>query len=103
MAPGNVSLIAASPSQLTFSWTPVTHSCSAVNYTLTTSLGCGDCSTTTSSPSATCIIDPLQPTDSEGHTCTVSVQAVVCDNILGEPSAMSTFRLKGKLKHHCGN
>ena len=84
-----MTLTDATPHQLTFSWTAVVHECPSVNYTLTTS-SCGDCPSTIDTPTTTCRIQPGEP-----RTCIASVQAVVCDGILGEPSMASTFRLKG--------
>ena len=54
---------------------------------------CGNCPTRAISTSANCSIERLLP--NEERMCSVSVQAVVCDNVHGEQSNLTTVRLAG--------
>ena len=67
--------------KLTFTWKGASESCPAVNYKILSN-NCGDCPHTVNSSFVTC------STLSTGlaFICTFTVQAVVCDNILGQAS-----------------
>ena len=95
--PRNIS-ITISPDQLIFIWSPVTHNCSAITYNIISAPDCGNCQSTTNSTSATCIIQRLVP--NEERICTVRVQAIVCDNIQGKESDLTTIKLAGRPYKH---
>ena len=86
-----MSLTGATPSELMFNWSSVTHDCAALHYDIFTS-GCGDCPTIANGTNATCSIQQLQP--NEVRSCNFSVRAVLCDSMLGQ-SSEAIFRLKG--------
>ena len=90
--PDNISLSGASPSKLVFEWSSVTHDCSALNYNIMTSTGCGTCPTSASSNTATCSIHRLQP--NEVRLCSFRVQAVLCNSTSGQ-LGNANFTLKG--------
>ena len=92
LSPSNVSLIEATPGHLVFSWTSVTHECSAITY-IFDATNCGVCPTATNTTTATCSTPVLQSNDA--RICTVSVRAVVCNDVEGEQSNLATIRLKG--------
>ena len=76
-SPSNISLTKASHERLTFSWTPVTHSCSALHYIIN-SEDCGDCPSTANTTTVDCFIEQLQPNDIT--KCIISVRAALCEN-----------------------
>ena len=91
--PTNISLVKASPSELMFKWSSVTHDCSALHYDIMmTSTDCGNCPMIVNHTTAICAIQKLQP--NEVRMCSFRVQAVLCDNIFGQ-SGEASFRLKG--------
>ena len=72
------------------------HNCSvAYNFSAT---DCGDCPTIINSTSANCLLQRLKL--SQEHTCTVSVNTVVCEDFHGEQSNPITVRLAGIIKVH---
>lgn len=91
--PQNISLVGASPSELTFKWDPVTHNCSALHYNIMmTGASCGSCPMITNSTTVTCLIQQLQ--QNEVRLCTFRVQGVLCGNISGQPNE-ANFSLRG--------
>ena len=74
----------------------MTHSCSSLHYTIT-SEDCGDCPSIANTTTVDCSIKQLQLTDVV--LCRFSVQAVICETVVGESSNTSTFLLKGIYTH----
>ena len=75
--------------ELTFSWSPVAPDCPAVHYNILAS-NCGTCSTITSYTTITCANVPT-----DGSTCILAVQTVVCGNVTGNFSDSVRGTLKG--------
>lgn len=71
----------------------MTHECSTIQYNIS-SMGCGDCPTVTNTNIAECSIRHIQPILNE-ILCSFSVQAVVCDGIVGGRSNLTEVRLNG--------
>lgn len=93
-SPSNISLTKASHERLTFSWTPVTHSCSALHYIIN-SEDCGDCPSTANTTTVDCFIEQLQPNDIT--KCIISVRAALCENNNSSHGNLSSrsFLLRG--------
>lgn len=75
--------------QLTIAWSPVIRNCPSVNYNIIAT-NCGTCPSITAQTTVTCtgfVID--------GRSCTVSVEPVVCGNVLGFTTT-TTVNLRGQ-------
>ena len=92
--PVNVSLTRANSTSLSFSWDPVSPSCSTIFYNIS-STNCGLCPQSTSSTSATCSI--MEQLSSEATTCSFTLQSVACDNIASANGDTVTAILKGTM------
>ena len=94
-SPSNISMTKASHERLTFSWTPVTHSCSALHYIIN-SEDCGDCPSTVNTTTVDCfMIEQVQPNDIT--KCIISVRAALCENNNSSHGNLSSrsFLLRG--------
>ena len=76
-----------------FAWSSSSHNCPALQYNVISS-NCGDCPSTTAANSVTCSNVRVRSTPLV-NTCTHIVQAVVCNEVLGAPSAPITILIKG--------
>ena len=90
--PSNIKL-AYNKGRLMLTWLPepVFLSCPAVHYNINAT-NCGKCPDTTTSNNVTCIIDN---TITLPQTCTLTLQSVVCGNVLGTYSEPVTVIMKG--------
>ena len=86
----------ANRNQLTFTWNPAFQNCPAVYYNINAT-NCGECSDTTTSNNVTCNYNALV-TSTVAQKCTLTVQTVVCGNIVGATSEPATVLLKGWLQ-----
>ena len=90
--PTNISLSSVQRGQLTIGWDPVVQNCPALYYYVIAS-NCGACPTTTVHNFITCT-NVTELMESSLHTCSMSVETVVCDNVFGMNSQL-LIRVKG--------
>ena len=91
-SPGKIMLSEVNRNQLTFSWSSASQNCSALHYNINAT-NCGECSETTTSNNVTCNYNSNLP-----QICTLTIQTVVCGNIVGTTSKPVAVLLKGRLQ-----
>ena len=95
----NITLADVNRSQLTFSWSSSSQDCPAVHYNINAT-DCGKCSDMTTSNNVTCNYNALSASTLP-QTCSLRVQTVVCDDIVGTTSEPVTVLVKGWLQLIC--
>ena len=89
-APGSIELSHITNGHMTFIWEPINRSCPAVSYLVNAS-DCGECPSVTTSANITCYTGSL----GREQVCAISVQTVLCGNIIGNHGEISRFILRG--------
>ena len=84
-------LISIASEGLTFNWTSVDPTCSGISYRISAT-GCGNCPSGTNSTTVVCSGIKLS---GDTQTCTLSVQSVVCGDIVGNVSDLLNVSLQG--------
>ena len=93
-APNDVQLVSITSEGLTFNWTSVDPTCSAVSYGVSAT----DCGNYPSSTNLTTIVCSGIQLSGETQTCTLSVQSFVCGDITSNFSDPLNISLQGILK-----
>ena len=89
--PLNIHVEDIAPQQLTFSWIGHNTSCDTLHYNIM-SRNCGNCPTSSNSTSVTCTNVIVKENVS---MCSLAVQTVVCNNIVGKETLPVVLKLNG--------
>ena len=91
--PTDVHLVNVNSSYLAFRWSPVSSTCHAIHYLISSS-NCGHCPNTTNNTMATCtgMFTGIQ-------VCSFTLQTVVCDSFIRNESREVIATLKGMLSY----
>ena len=97
--PDDIHLISIASEGLTFNWTSVDPTCSEISYRVFT-IDCGNCPNITNSTTVVCSGIELSGVT---QTCSLSVQPVVCGDIISNFSDLLNISLQGNFYNNSLN